>query len=98
MIVIKNKSEIDLMLKAGDVAGDILKELPSVIRPGMSTKELDQWIEDFILRNGMIPAFKGYGGFPATACISVNEELIHGIPSSIGYEIIFDFSFLLLYL
>ena len=81
MIVIKNQSEIDLMIKAGEVTAQILKELPSVIKPGMSTKELDKWIEDFILRNDMKPAFKGYGGFPATACISVNEELIHGIPS-----------------
>ena len=81
MIVIKNESEIELMIKAGEVTADILKELPSVIKPGMSTRELDKWIEDFILRNDMKPAFKGYGGFPATACISVNEELIHGIPS-----------------
>ncbi|MBQ9912513.1 MAG: type I methionyl aminopeptidase [Firmicutes bacterium] len=81
MIVIKNQHEIDLMIKAGEVTAEILKELPSVIKPGMSTKELDQWIEDFILRNDMKPAFKGYGGFPATACISVNEEIIHGIPS-----------------
>jgi methionyl aminopeptidase len=81
MIVIKNQHEIDLMIKAGEVTAQILKELPSVIKPGMSTKELDKWIEDFILRNDMKPAFKGYGGFPATACISVNEELIHGIPS-----------------
>jgi len=81
MIVIKNKAEIELMMKAGSVTADILKELPSVIRPGMSTMELDKWIEDFILKHDMKPAFKGYGGFPATACISVNEELIHGIPS-----------------
>ena len=57
MIVIKNRSEIDLMKKAGEVTADILKELPSVIRPGMSTKELDKWIEDYILRNDMKPAF-----------------------------------------
>ena len=81
MIVIKNQNEIDLMIKAGELTADILKELPSVIRPSMSTKELDKWIEDFILRNDMKPAFKGYGGFPAAACISVNEEIIHGIPS-----------------
>ncbi len=81
MIVIKNPSEIDLMIRAGEVTAEILRDLPSVIRPGMSTKELDKWIEDYILRNDMKPAFKGYGGFPAAACISVNEELIHGIPS-----------------
>ena len=82
MIVIKNKSEIELMIKAGEVTADILKELPSVIKPGMSTKELDKWIEDYILRHDMKPAFKGYGGFPAAACVSVNEEVIHGIPNA----------------
>ena len=51
----------------------------------MSTKDLDRWIEDFIVKNDMKPAFKGYGGFPATACISVNEEVIHGIPSPKKY-------------
>ena len=81
MIVIKSKEEVNLIAKACEVTGQILKELPSVIRPGMSTWELDQWIENYILKHDMIPAFKGYGGFPATACISVNEELIHGIPS-----------------
>ena len=81
MIVIKNKTEIDLMIKAGEVTAEILATLPEIIKPGMSTKELDRWIEDFITKHDMKPAFKGYGGFPATACISVNEELIHGIPS-----------------
>ena len=81
MIVIKNKTEIDLMIKAGEVTAEILKTLPEIIKPGMTTKELDRWIEDFITKHDMKPAFKGYGGFPATACISVNEELIHGIPS-----------------
>ena len=81
MIVVKSNSEIELMKKAGECAAEIFEALPAVIRPGMSTKELDRWIEDFILERDMIPAFKGYGGFPAAACISVNEELIHGIPS-----------------
>ena len=81
MIVIKNEAEIALMIKAGEVTAKILKELPEIIRPGISTYEIDKWIEDYIKRNDMKPAFKGYGGFPATACISVNEELIHGIPS-----------------
>jgi len=81
MIVIKSKEEVELIAKACEVTGQILKELPSVIHAGMSTWELDQWIENYIVKHGQIPAFKGYGGFPATACISVNEELIHGIPS-----------------
>ena len=81
MIVIKSKEEVELVAKACEVTGQILKELPNVIHAGMSTWELDQWIENYIIKHGQIPAFKGYGGFPATACISVNEELIHGIPS-----------------
>ena len=81
MIVVKNETEIGLMRKAGEVTAQILKELPSVIAPGMSTKELDRWIEDFITRNDMKPAFKGYGGFPASICASINEEVVHGIPS-----------------
>jgi len=81
MIVIKSKEEVQTIAKACELAGQILKQLPNVIHAGMSTWELDQWIESQILKNGQIPAFKGYGGFPATACISVNEELIHGIPS-----------------
>lgn len=81
MIVIKNKTEIDLMTRAAEVTADILKTLPEIIKPGMSTRDLDRWIEDFIVKHDMKPAFKGYGGFPATACISVNEEVIHGIPS-----------------
>ena len=81
MIVIKSKEEVETIAKACEVTGQILKELPNVIHAGMSTWELDQWIENYIIKHGQIPAFKGYGGFPATACISVNEELIHGIPS-----------------
>lgn len=81
MIVIKSKEEVELIAKACELAGQIHKELPNVIHAGMSTWELDQWIENYIIKHGQIPAFKGYGGFPATACISVNEELIHGIPS-----------------
>ncbi len=81
MIVIKNNAEIDLMIKAGEVTAQILKKLPELIQPGMSTKDLDRWIEEYIIDHDMKPAFKGYSGFPAAACISVNEELIHGIPS-----------------
>ncbi len=81
MIVIKSKEEIKLMEKACEVTGMMLRDLPDVIKPGISTAWLDQWLENYILKHDMKPAFKGYGGFPATACISVNEEVIHGIPS-----------------
>ncbi len=80
MIIIKSDSEIDLMRTSGKVTGFILKELENIIRPGLSTADIDKFVEDTILKNGMIPAFKGYGGFPASACVSINDEVVHGIP------------------
>ncbi len=82
MIVLKSNAEIELMARAGAVTAAMLDEIAGLIRPGMSTAELDLWCEEYILRHGMKPAFKGYGGFPASACISVNDEVIHGIPSA----------------
>ena len=81
MIVIKNEDQIARIAKACEVAGNMLKELGAVIKPGISTKDIDRWVEDYILKHDQKPAFKGYGGFPACACVSVNEEIIHGIPS-----------------
>lgn len=81
MIVIKSVEEILLMKEAGAVTAEILHTIPEIIRPGITTKALDEYIEKFILDKGMIPAFKGYNGFPASACISVNDEVVHGIPS-----------------
>ena len=81
MIIIKSDSEIDLMRESGKVTGFILKELENFIKPGLSTADVDRFVEDTIRRNGMIPTFKGYGGFPASACVSINEEVVHGIPS-----------------
>ena len=68
------------MRTSGKVTGFILKELENIIKPGLSTAEIDQFVEDTIRKNGMIPAFKGYGGFPASACVSINDEVVHGIP------------------
>ncbi|MBQ4506425.1 MAG: type I methionyl aminopeptidase [Firmicutes bacterium] len=81
MIVIKSDHEIELMAKAASVTAEMFIHLPAIIQPGVSTKEIDRWVEEFILSHDMKPAFKGYGGFPASACISVNEEVVHGIPS-----------------
>ncbi|MBE6030699.1 MAG: type I methionyl aminopeptidase [Clostridiales bacterium] len=81
MIIIKSKDEISLMRESGKVTGFILKELENYIKPGMSTWDVDKFVEDTILKYKMIPAFKGYGGFPAAACVSVNDEVVHGIPS-----------------
>ena len=81
MIVLKSREEIELMAEAASVTAAMLEEIPEIIRPGMTTLELDRWCEDYIQRHKMKPAFKGYGGFPGTACISVNEEVVHGIPA-----------------
>jgi methionyl aminopeptidase len=80
MIKIKTDKQIGLMAESGKVTGRILHELNELIRPGVSTMEIDRFVEQSILQAGMVPAFKGYGGFPASACVSVNEELVHGIP------------------
>lgn len=81
MIIIKSDEEIDLMRISGRVTASILRDLEDFIRPGMSTADIDRFVEDTITSNGMVPTFKGYGGFPASACVSVNEEVVHGIPS-----------------
>ncbi len=80
MIIKKTDAHIEIMRRAGKVVGDTLKMLEKEIRPGISTEDLDKLAEDFILSSGARPAFKGYRGFPATACISIDEEVVHGIP------------------
>jgi len=80
MIIIKSDSEIDLMRESGKVTGYILKELENVIKPGLSTADVNHFVEKTIRDAGMIPTFLGYGGFPASACVSINEEVVHGIP------------------
>ena len=80
MIIIKSDQEIDLMREAGRVTGLILKELEDFIKPGISTMDIDRFVEDTIRKNGMTPSFKGLYGFPASVCVSVNEEVVHGIP------------------
>lgn len=81
MIIIKSDREIALMREAGKVTGEILRELDDFIRPGITTFDINAYVEDKIAHYKMIPTFKGYGGFPAGACVSVNEEIVHGIPS-----------------
>jgi methionyl aminopeptidase len=81
MIIVKSKQEIDLMRESGKVTGYILRALKDIIRPGITTQDVDDFVEETILSYNMIPAFKGYGGFPTCACVSINEEVVHGIPS-----------------
>ena len=80
MIIIKSDSEIELMRESGKVTGYILKELENLVKPGLSTADVNHFVEKTIRDAGMIPTFLGYGGFPASACVSVNEEVVHGIP------------------
>lgn len=82
MIIIKSDQEIDIMRESGKVTAHILKELENFIKPGISTMDVDRFVEDIIRSNNMIPSFKGYNGFPASACVSINEEVVHGIPDS----------------
>ncbi|HKL93771.1 MAG TPA: type I methionyl aminopeptidase [Clostridia bacterium] len=82
MIIIKNSAEIDLMRKAGKVVGDVLKFLEEKICAGMTTKQLDELAENFIRRAGATPSFLHFEGFPASICASIDEEVVHGIPSN----------------
>ena len=81
MIVIKSKREIDLMREPCKVTAQLLNDLEAYIEPGRTTMDISEFVEKRIESHGMTPTFKGYGGFPAAACVSVNEEVIHGIPS-----------------
>src|SRR4051812_15880438 len=81
MIQIKTEAEIALMREAGLVVGRTLEKLSAAVVPGMSTADLDAIAEDAIRGEGAIPSFKGYRGFPACICTSINSEIVHGIPS-----------------
>lgn len=81
MIYIKSDDEILLMKKAGSIVRDTLNLIESLVKPGVTTRYLDKKAEEYILSCGAIPSFKGYHGYPSTLCISVNEQVIHGIPS-----------------
>ncbi|MCR3757995.1 type I methionyl aminopeptidase [Clostridium felsineum] len=81
MIIIKNDTEIEYMRQAGKLVGETLNMLEEAAKPGVTTADLDTLAENFIKKYNAIPSFKGYGGFPASICTSINEEVIHGIPS-----------------
>ena len=81
MIHLKNSAQITAMKDAGRITGEALLVARDMVRPGVSTYEIDMAIRHYIEKCGATPTFLGYGGFPASACISVNDEVIHGIPS-----------------
>ncbi|WP_032120418.1 type I methionyl aminopeptidase [Clostridium amazonitimonense] len=82
MVIIKNSQQIEYMRQAGKVVGETLLKLEEVIKPGITTAEIDRIAEEFITKQGAKPSFKGYGGFPASICASINEEVVHGIPGN----------------
>jgi len=82
VIHLKSAAEIDTIARAGAILAELYRRAPAEVRPGVTTAQLDRWAEDFIRSHrGAEPAFKGLYGFPATLCISVNHEVVHGIPS-----------------
>lgn len=82
MIIVKTKEQIEKMKIAGRITGEAILVAAEMIREGVTTKQIDEKIRHHIEKNGAKPSFLGYGGFPGSACISINDEIIHGIPSA----------------
>ena len=82
MIILKSPQEIQTMARAGEIVADVLKSLQGIITAGATTKELEQFADERIRARGGTSAFKGYRGYPSSICTSVNEVVVHGIPSS----------------
>ena len=80
--MIKTEQEIELLKIAGKIVGDTHVYLTKYIKPGITTNELDKLAYDFIISKGAIPSFLNYGGYPASICTSINDEVVHGIPSN----------------
>ncbi len=85
MIHIKSKHEIEILRESDRIVAEVLERLRGQVKPGMTGKELDRMAEKMIHQRGGIPAFKGYRGYPASLCVSINEQVVHGIPDSGGF-------------
>lgn len=81
MIILKSQKEIESMTKSCHIVASTLNAIKSIVRPAITTKEIDSFADAYIRANNAVPAFKGYRGYPASICASVNNEVIHGIPS-----------------
>ncbi|MDI3269439.1 MAG: type I methionyl aminopeptidase [Bacillota bacterium] len=82
MIILKSTEEIAIMREAGRIAAGALHVASALIRPGVTTRDIDEAVEAYIVKEGGRPAFKGYRGFPASVCASLNDEVVHGLPSA----------------
>ena len=94
MIQLKNADQIKIMKEAGRITGEALLAARERVRPGISTYELDRCVREHIEKAGAKPSFLGYGGFPASACISINDEVIHGqtLQSTLRYAFYADWN------
>lgn len=81
MIALKSERELQIMRKAGKIVAQILAEMAEMAKPGVTTGDIDRFAEGRIKDLGAVPAFKGYHGFPGVVCLSINDEVVHGIPS-----------------
>jgi len=81
MIKIKNENEIELMRQGGKILASVLSSLAGEVKPGVETKYLNEIAESLIYQHGALPAFKGHDGYPAALCASINEQIVHGLPS-----------------
>jgi len=82
MIICKSDSELRYMREAGRIVAETHRLMSEAVKPGITTRELDQIAETYIKSQNAIPSFKGYNGFPSSICASVNDELVHGFPGS----------------
>ncbi|MDD5561339.1 MAG: type I methionyl aminopeptidase [Candidatus Omnitrophica bacterium] len=81
MIPIKSEKDLRMLERSGHILSSVMRKVQKIVRPGITTLDIDRLSEELILKEDAVPAFKGYNGFPATACVSVNEEIVHGIPA-----------------
>lgn len=81
MIILKSPEELKKMRRSCQIVAKVLQELKIYLKEGLTTKQIEEFVENLIIKMGGIPAFKGYRGYPASVCISINEQVVHGIPS-----------------
>jgi len=82
MVICKSTTELEKMHRAGLLVWEVLERMRTMVRPGISTKELDEFAEEYVTEHNAKPAFKGYRGYPGSVCTSINDEVVHGIPSA----------------
>src|SRR3989304_6908796 len=86
MSILKSLDEIKKMSRACVIVAETLRALEEIVKPGISTKEMERFVEKMVLDKGAIPAFKGYRNYPSSVCTSVNDQVVHGIPSSVTLD------------